>query len=488
MTSISSPNHREIYLLIIYTLIASCVFFSPALSNAQTRSVIGMSYPSKVIILTFGDTHKSQFTNAKPILDKYGFKGSFFVTCLWVGSSPLRLTWQDISALQKDGQDIESKTMTHRKMTHLSPNDLNYEIAGSKKCLADHGINTTAIATTHGNGRSNETITNEISKYYDIAVDGFGKLTILHCNIYTKYSSQTDCRTYFNNGTLTFANRYSIMEWSHNNIDKANFYNDSKIFNIFVDEVNSQEKYNNKDGPILAVPIIGYHNINNNKTPDSTNLSLFAQEMKYLHDNGFRVLTLNDLGYDTKNNFLYIKSLYHTPNLTSHYIVKVTRVANNKPSINTPVPQRVSSINNSKLLLISLHLAKNHITAGSKETLKARVIDAANSNLTIAGARVNGTITDSNNTTRMNFNGTTDNSGIFSYTWKVNKGSKPGLFTVGVHASTAGYQNQLIPTTTAFDVNSGGVHKTNSGDVHKTGPQNRSVNCRTFIITTNPCS
>jgi len=28
--------------------------------------------------------------------------------------------------------------MTHRMMTQLSPSDLNYEIAGSKKCLANH--------------------------------------------------------------------------------------------------------------------------------------------------------------------------------------------------------------------------------------------------------------------------------------------------------------------------------------------------------------
>ena len=54
--------------------------------------------------------------------------------------------------------------MTPHSMTHLSPNDLNYQIAGSKKCLADHGINAIAIATTHGNERSNETITNEIAK------------------------------------------------------------------------------------------------------------------------------------------------------------------------------------------------------------------------------------------------------------------------------------------------------------------------------------
>src|SRR5215467_6400966 len=115
-----------------------------------------------------------------------------------------RLTWQDISALQKDGHVIESKTMTHRRMTLMSPSELNYEIAGSKKCLADHGINATAFATTHGDERNNATIINEIAKYYDLAVNGFGNLMFLNCNAnkeYIKYSSQTDCRTYFSNDT-----------------------------------------------------------------------------------------------------------------------------------------------------------------------------------------------------------------------------------------------------------------------------------------------
>ncbi|HET7147149.1 MAG TPA: polysaccharide deacetylase family protein [Candidatus Nitrosopolaris sp.] len=312
MTNISRLSHRRIQLFIIAAFLVSCIFLPPVFSNAQTGSVIG-SHSNKVVILTFGDTLKSQFTNAKPILDQYGLKGNFFVTCLWVGShiyGMSRLTWQDISALQKDGQNIGSKTMTHRGMAHLSPSDLNYEIAGSKKCLADHGINATAFATTHGNERNNATIINEISKYYDLAVNGFGNLMFLDCNVnkeYIKYSSQTDCRTYFSNGTLTFVNRYSLREWSHNNIDNANSHNDSQIFDIFVNEVNSQEKYNKLNEPILTVPIIGYHSIDNNKTSDSTDVSLFAQEMKYLHDNGFRVLTLNDLGYDTKNNLLYIK-------------------------------------------------------------------------------------------------------------------------------------------------------------------------------------
>ena len=122
--------------------------------------------------------------------------------------------------------------MTHRMMTQLSPSDLTYEIARSKQCLANHGINATAIATIHGIGKTNGTVIDEIGKYYNLAVNGFGKLMPLHCSGYDdymiEYSNQTNCRTYFSNGTLTDVNRYSLREWSHNNIDQANSHNDPK--------------------------------------------------------------------------------------------------------------------------------------------------------------------------------------------------------------------------------------------------------------------
>jgi polysaccharide deacetylase len=352
MPNISSLIYKEMSLFIIYLLIASSVLLPAHFSFAQTGSV-GISHPSKVIILTFGDTRKSQFTNAKPILDKYGFKGSFFITCLWVGSSKSDLTWQDILALQKDGQDIESKAMTHRMMTQLSPSDLNYEIAGSKECLANHGINATAIATIHGIGRTNGTVIDEIEKYYDLAVNGFGKLMPLHCTGYGKYSNQTNCRTYFTGGTPTFVNRYSLREWSHNNIDQANSHDDSKTFEMFVDEVNTQDNYNKVNGSILAVPIVAYHRIDNEKTPDSTDVTLFDREMKYLHDNGFKVLTVNDLGYDTKNSFLYIKppvvqlTAANPGNLTKFYSINVT-------GTNGIVPKQSSAITHNNTALAPL--------------------------------------------------------------------------------------------------------------------------------------
>jgi polysaccharide deacetylase len=348
---------KEIGLFIIYLLVASSVLLPANFSHAESRSAVGISHTNKVVILTFGDTLKSQITNAKPILDKYGFKGSFFITCLSVGSSKSDLTWQDISALQKDGQDIESKAMTHRTMTQLSPSDLNYEIAGSKKCLANHGINATAIATIHGIGRNNVTLIDEIGKYYNLAVNGFGKLMPLHCTRYDdymiQYSNQTNCRTYFGDGTLTDVNRYSLREWSHNSIDQANSHDDSKTFEMFVHEVNIQDKYNKVNGSILAVPIVAYHMIDNTKAPYSTDVTLFDQEMKYLHDNGFKVLTINDLGYDTKNNFLYIKPSVaqlmgaNPVNLTKFNSINVT-------GMNGMIPKQSSAITRNNTALAPL--------------------------------------------------------------------------------------------------------------------------------------
>src|SRR6188472_3908048 len=55
---------------------------------------------NKVAIITFGDAWKSQFTTAKPILDKYGFKASFFIPCNYPDKKKTAMTWQDIAGLQ----------------------------------------------------------------------------------------------------------------------------------------------------------------------------------------------------------------------------------------------------------------------------------------------------------------------------------------------------------------------------------------------------
>jgi hypothetical protein len=34
---------------------------------------------------------------------------------------------------------------------------------------------------------------------------------------------------------------------------------------------------------------------------------LFDQEMKYLHDNGFKVITMSDIGYNENTKYMYLK-------------------------------------------------------------------------------------------------------------------------------------------------------------------------------------
>jgi peptidoglycan/xylan/chitin deacetylase (PgdA/CDA1 family) len=272
----------------------------------------------KVVFLNFYDDEKDQFTNAKPILDKYGFKGTFFIVCKWATSdNPERMTWQDINQLYREGHDIESHTMTHKVLNKLSAADLDYEVGQSKQCLHDHlGVYPTVFSPPHGRGSNNATVIDTIAKYYDLAIGGFvtGPM-FLHCDGWKQQQqdqqqtpSQTDCRTYSDNGTLNYANRYDIKERTHNALDKRYSHNDTQIFSRFVELVNSQLNFNN-NGTINAVPIIGYHDIANNKTITSTDVNLFDAEMKYLYDNGFKVLTISDLGYDEKSNYLYIKRL-----------------------------------------------------------------------------------------------------------------------------------------------------------------------------------
>jgi peptidoglycan/xylan/chitin deacetylase (PgdA/CDA1 family) len=98
---------------------------------------------TRLIVLAFDDSPKSQFILAKPILDKYGLKGTFFTVCTYVdkgsnGTDKGRMSWQDIKTLQSQGHEIESHSMTHTDLNLKSEQSLVYEIGGSKQCLADH--------------------------------------------------------------------------------------------------------------------------------------------------------------------------------------------------------------------------------------------------------------------------------------------------------------------------------------------------------------
>ncbi|MGB6531317.1 MAG: polysaccharide deacetylase family protein [Candidatus Nitrosopolaris sp.] len=267
---------------------------------------------NKVVMINFDDGRKSQLIYAKPILDKYGFKASFFIICGRVGTERSSMNWQDIAELKKDRMDIESHSMTHTNLKRLSTNALKFEIGGSKQCFAKHGYNAPIFGYPFNLGSNKPSVVNLVAKYYNFGRSGTDRLMFLDCRGYMK-DTQTDCRTYLPNGMLTHANRYDIRSASFYHVSNQHNFTPAEMFHVFLQIVNSGIPYNS-DGKINAIPIIVYHNITNSirdytipNHASSTTLDLFAQEMKYLHDNGFRVLLLNQLGYDPNSNVFYIK-------------------------------------------------------------------------------------------------------------------------------------------------------------------------------------
>ena len=213
-------------------------------SISSISSISSTGSGNKFVVINFDDGYKNQFTAAKPILDKYGFKASFFIVCNFVGKTAKemnttsignlngegnftgkgieQMTWQDILTLYKEGYQIGSHSMNHlNNMSKMSDAKLEYEIGQSKQCLFNHGIPVNTFSYPFSEGQYNATIVAKESKYYSYVRTGDEPLMFLHCDHYRHKSSQTDCRTYLSNGKVTFANRYSIIGWNPE-VEKSN--------------------------------------------------------------------------------------------------------------------------------------------------------------------------------------------------------------------------------------------------------------------------
>jgi peptidoglycan/xylan/chitin deacetylase (PgdA/CDA1 family) len=257
----------------------------------------------RVVMINFDDGWKNQYTSAKPVLDKYGFKATFFVVCNYIGDKD-RMNWEEIEALNREGHDIGSHTMNHVNLDEVSSKDISYEISGSKQCLLDHGINASSFAYPFNDGVNNKYVVETVAKFFDLARSGGQPLTYLQCDRTSDTSNNNDCR-------------YSLSALSHEIEQTENSYTDTEMLSRFIELVSTQAKFNNnKNGTINAIPIIVYHRVG--PTDDySTSLSLIEAEMKYLFDNHYSVLTFEDIGYDQGNDRLYVKPVKSTSEVRS---------------------------------------------------------------------------------------------------------------------------------------------------------------------------
>lgn len=78
----------------------------------------GAPLPAKPVMLTFDDTDEDQYTVAAAELNKYHFKGVFFIMTVAIGR-PHYMTADQIRELSAQGHFIEAHTWDHHSMTQL---------------------------------------------------------------------------------------------------------------------------------------------------------------------------------------------------------------------------------------------------------------------------------------------------------------------------------------------------------------------------------
>lgn len=278
----------------------------------------------KFVILMFDRGYQSIFSTAKPIMDKFGFKASIFIACDYIENGE-GMNWNQVKQFYNDGYDIQSHGLEHTRLTDLkSEKEIQSVISGGKECLQENGFSPIAFQAPYNKGGEDPFIVDTIGNYFNLAFTGHSELMFLNCDGWENfgydkenYDGTTNCGPYFSDGTPTPTNKFAMKEWSH---DRAHHHTLKELkgdafgkevsfalFEKFAQIVNSQTKYN-KNEEINAIPIVGYHAISRGNV-DFTHPELFDLEMKYLYDNGFKVITLDDLGYDENQERFYIKNV-----------------------------------------------------------------------------------------------------------------------------------------------------------------------------------
>lgn len=119
----------------------------------QVKSCVGRD-----VVFTFDDGGESFIKIISPILEKYGFRGLFFISTKYIGT-PGFLNEGQIKELDRRGHVIGSHTHSHPKdLASLTQEEITYEWTESKRIL-ESVLNRTVTIASIPNGRGSKIVT-----------------------------------------------------------------------------------------------------------------------------------------------------------------------------------------------------------------------------------------------------------------------------------------------------------------------------------------
>lgn len=126
---------------------------------------------TKPIIITFDDGYRDAYTNAFPILKKYGFSATFYIITSYIDkNNPDYMTWDELRELEKNNMNIGSHTLTHPDLEKADSTRVDKEIGESQTTLQNQlGIKITDFC--YPSGKYDSRTINALKKYnYKTAV------------------------------------------------------------------------------------------------------------------------------------------------------------------------------------------------------------------------------------------------------------------------------------------------------------------------------
>lgn len=113
-----------------------------AADNAPATPAKPLPVPDKLVVLTFDDSSVSHYTNARPVLKKYGFGATFFITEGFTFRTNKQdyMTWEQVAELHRDGFEIGNHTRDHLAITERTVPRLGEQLEVIAQRCRDHGI------------------------------------------------------------------------------------------------------------------------------------------------------------------------------------------------------------------------------------------------------------------------------------------------------------------------------------------------------------
>lgn len=91
----------------------------------------GENPKQKTVLITFGDGNRDNYTNAYPILKKYGFTGAFYII-----TNVLNINPNELKEMSDNGMSIQNHSATHTDLTYVTdPGFLQKEVIDTKTFL-----------------------------------------------------------------------------------------------------------------------------------------------------------------------------------------------------------------------------------------------------------------------------------------------------------------------------------------------------------------